>query len=362
MKRMMQLANPDVLNPGATDGGVNQTPDEQAFASQAGGLLHQVPERPSALRQHLAGPEPSCGFGGPAEARGRRRRHRLLDTGAVLFKYGENKEQAAQYHGQADPTTSGSGRTRSTAICRRQPAVGQLPVYASVWDEYEANRPEWMTDWAFAIKDGLGAAQAIAPTILAIQQFDIAAPFYLAYLPGEESDAKTALTKAMDAVQAAVRGRDVRSRDLPERTACQAVPPHSRLKCRSTLRLEPERGSDLAQRLEEVLMAQLYCRPAARRVDPRSNARLTRVGDRLSRYRRCPGSSCCPTISLLRRLGASIRSSECAWFSFLDYRPIRRPGRSPSSGCRTTSRLLPIRSCCRDSSARRNSPRCSCPA
>jgi hypothetical protein len=59
-----------------------------------------------------------------------------------------------------------------------------------------------MTDWAFAIKNGLGAAQAIAPTRLAISQFDVAAPFYHAYLSGEESDAKTALTNALDAVMA----------------------------------------------------------------------------------------------------------------------------------------------------------------
>ena len=83
-----------------------------------------------------------------------------------------------------------------------EPAMGQLPVYETMWEEYEASPPDWMTPWAFAIKDGLGAAKAIAPTILAIQQFVIAAPFYTAYLRGEESDAKAALTKAMDAVQA----------------------------------------------------------------------------------------------------------------------------------------------------------------
>ena len=32
IKRMMPLANPDVLQPGKTDGGVNQTPDEQVVA------------------------------------------------------------------------------------------------------------------------------------------------------------------------------------------------------------------------------------------------------------------------------------------------------------------------------------------
>src|SRR5918999_5027496 len=95
------------------------------------------------------------------------------------------------------------GETPNRATLPEPPAVGQLPVYVSIWDEYEANRPEWLGDWTFAIKDGLGAAQAITPTILSIQQFDLAAPFYLAYLRGEESDAKASLTKAMDAVQAA---------------------------------------------------------------------------------------------------------------------------------------------------------------
>jgi len=34
MKRMKELANPNVLEPGKTDGGVNATPDEDAFAAR----------------------------------------------------------------------------------------------------------------------------------------------------------------------------------------------------------------------------------------------------------------------------------------------------------------------------------------
>jgi multiple sugar transport system substrate-binding protein len=201
MKRMMPLANPDVLNPGTTDGGVNQTPDEQAFAAKAAAYYIKYQnahlrfastwEDPSQVR-FGALPKTEDGAGGTV----------FWTTGAVLLKYGEDKEQAAQYM---------DGLTRDQRIWENSikgnlpesPAVGQLPVYVSIWDEYEANRPEWLGDWAFAIKDGLGAAQAITPTILSIQQFDLAAPFYLAYLRGEESDAKASLTKAMDAVQAA---------------------------------------------------------------------------------------------------------------------------------------------------------------
>jgi len=201
MKRMMPLANPDVLNPGATDAGVNQTPDEQAFAAKAAAYYIKYQnahlrfastwEDPSQVR-FGALPKTEDGAGGTV----------FWTTGAVLLKYGEDKEQAAQYM---------DGLTRDQRIWENSikgnlpesPAVGQLPVYISIWDEYEANRPEWLGDWAFAIKDGLGAAQAITPTILSIQQFDLAAPFYLAYLRGEESDPKASLTKAMDAVTAA---------------------------------------------------------------------------------------------------------------------------------------------------------------
>lgn len=201
MKRMMPLANPDVLNPGATDGGVNQTPDEQAFASQqvAYYIKYQNAhlrfastwQDPSLLRL-AALPKTADGAGGTV----------FWTTGSVLMKYGNDKEQAAEYlnkltHDQRIWEHSVVGAPPE------EPAVGQLPVYTDVWADYEANRPAWMTDWAFAIKDGLGAAQAIAPTPLAISQFDLAAPFYQAYLRGEESDPKAAMTKAMDAVQAA---------------------------------------------------------------------------------------------------------------------------------------------------------------
>ena len=200
MKRMMPLANPDVLNPGATDAGVNQTPDEQAFASGTVGYYIKYQnahlrfastwQDPSQLRL-AALPKTEDGAGGTV----------FWTTGSVLMKYGNDKEQAAQY---LDKLTHDQRiwQHSVTGAMPEEPAVGQLPVYTTIWDEYDANRPDWMTDWAFAIKDGLGAAQAIKPTILSTQQFNIAAPFYNAYLSGEESDAKAALDKAMDAVMA----------------------------------------------------------------------------------------------------------------------------------------------------------------
>jgi len=201
MKQMMPLANPDVLNPGSTDGGVNQTPDEQAFASKAVAYYIKYEnahlrfastwEDPSQIRL-AALPKTADGAGGTV----------FWTTGAVLLKYGENKEQAAQY---MDGLTHDQRIWKNSIVGNlpESPAVGQLPVYQSIWKDYEANRPDWMPDWAFAVKNGLGSAQAITPTILSIQQFDIAAPFYVAYLRGEASDAKGQLTQAMDAVQKA---------------------------------------------------------------------------------------------------------------------------------------------------------------
>ena len=45
MKKIMAIANPDILLEGASDGGVNGTPDEVAFARPARRLLHQVLQR-----------------------------------------------------------------------------------------------------------------------------------------------------------------------------------------------------------------------------------------------------------------------------------------------------------------------------
>ena len=201
MKRMMPLTNPDVLQPGKTDGGVNQTPDEQVFASKA--AAYYIKYQNAHLRFASTWQDPSqVRFGALPKTEDGAGGTVFWTTGAVLLKYGENKEEAGQYM---------DGLIRDQRIWENSikgnlpesSAVGQLPVLQSMWDEYDANRPDWLADWAFAIKDALPTAQSITPTILSIQQFDLAAPFYLAYLRGEEADAKTALDKAMDAVQAA---------------------------------------------------------------------------------------------------------------------------------------------------------------
>jgi multiple sugar transport system substrate-binding protein len=200
MKQMKELANPDVNTEGRTDAGVNQTPDEQAFAAQQ--AAYYIKYQNAHLRFAGTWPDPSMlrlaalpvqegGEGGTV----------FWDTGAVLFKHGKNKEQASEYM----QAITKDERIWEHSVVGKPPeetAVGQLPVYQSTWEEYEATPPEWLADWATAIWNGLDKAKAITPSKLSLTQFSVANPFYTAYLEGEESDAKTALTKAKDAVAA----------------------------------------------------------------------------------------------------------------------------------------------------------------
>ncbi|MFL5759882.1 MAG: ABC transporter substrate-binding protein [Thermomicrobiales bacterium] len=200
MKQMFELANPDVNTPGSSDAGVNGTPDEAAFAAQQ--VAYYVKYENAHLRWSAPWPDPSKlriaalpvqegGAGGTV----------FWTTGAVLFKNGKNKQQAANYM-KALTYDQRVWEHSVTGNPPKETPVGQLPVYKSVWDEYAKNRPAWLTDWAIAIHDGLDKAKKITPSKLSVTQFDIATPFYVDYLNGKETDAKAALTKAYDAVHA----------------------------------------------------------------------------------------------------------------------------------------------------------------
>ncbi len=203
MKQMTELANPDVLNEGASDAGVNQTPDEIAF--QQGLVAYYIKTQNAPMRFAATWPDPGKlqmaalpvqegGAGGTV----------FWDTGAALFTHGLNKQAAADYLNALTNDDFFWQESIAGDPDNGVPAVGQLPVYTSIWEEYAANPPEWLTanPWATTVWDGLPQASAIAPTKLSVIQFNVAAPFYTAYLRGEEADAKTALTKAYDAVQA----------------------------------------------------------------------------------------------------------------------------------------------------------------
>jgi hypothetical protein len=203
LKRMMPLTTADILSEGTTDGGVNATPDEQSFSAQTS--AYYIKYQNAHLRMAATWPDPSQvrlaalpvqegGEGGTV----------FWDTGAVLFKYGQNKQKAGEFM----VTLSKDDRIWEESIAGNAdtgiPAVGQLPILQSKWDEWAGAMPEWLSanQWAISVKDGLAKAKAIAPSILSATQFTVARPEWIKYLSGEEADPKVAMQKAQDAVAA----------------------------------------------------------------------------------------------------------------------------------------------------------------
>jgi ABC-type glycerol-3-phosphate transport system substrate-binding protein len=121
-------------------------------------------------------------------------------TGAALLKHGTNKEQAAAYM----KALTYDDRIWQNSIgggSEGEPPVGQLPVYESLWTRYETERPDWMADWAFLVRDQLASSKAIRVNKFGFTQFfSIGDQHWQKYLSGEESDPRKALQAARDAV------------------------------------------------------------------------------------------------------------------------------------------------------------------
>ncbi len=201
MKRMMELTSADVLAPGSVDATV--LADEAVFQSQQAAYyfkyqnapLRNAAQWPDPTKLRLGKlPAPEGGVGGTV----------FWDTGAVLFKFGKNKEKAVEFF---NAISTDDRIWQNSVVGNPDEGIfpaGQLPVLQSEWTAWEASPPDWLTanPWAKEIYDSLASASAIAPSILAIKQFDTARPEWHKYLSGEAPDAKTALTAAMDAVRA----------------------------------------------------------------------------------------------------------------------------------------------------------------
>jgi multiple sugar transport system substrate-binding protein len=199
--RMMELTIPDVLTPGEPSAPI--LVDEAAFAAQQAAYMFKYQNSPLRHASQWPSPDmlmiarlpaPEGGAGGTV----------FWDTGAVLFKYGVNKEQVVEFF----TAFSTDDRVWENSVvgdpAEGIPPSGQLPILQSKWAEWEASPPEWLTanPWARDIYDSLASASAIAPSILAVTQFDVARPEWHKYLTGEVPDAKTAATNAMNAVRA----------------------------------------------------------------------------------------------------------------------------------------------------------------
>jgi ABC-type glycerol-3-phosphate transport system substrate-binding protein len=195
MKRMKELANPNVLQPGTTDGGVNNTPDEQAFAARQ--VAYYVKYENAPIRFAGTWPDPSqLRMAGLPKQPGGAGATVFWTTGAALFKYGQNKQAAAQYM---------KFLTYDTRIWKRslgdpRHGAGQLAPYSSLWTSWSKNPPSWMPKWGPVVFQQLKVSHAIKTNKFGLQQFVIGQPYWEKYLNGDEKNPRKALAAAKNAV------------------------------------------------------------------------------------------------------------------------------------------------------------------
>lgn len=203
MKQMFELSAPNMLQPGTTDGGVNNTPDEVAFAAQS--YAYYIKYQNAPLRFAAKWDDPSqLRLGGLPKAKGGAGGTVFWDTGLALFKYGVNKEKAAEYL---------VGLTYNDKIWQDSIAgspaghPGQLPPFKSIYEKWAATPPDWLKaqPWVSVIFEQLKVAKAIPNHSFGFQQFAIGQQYWEKYIKGEEKDPKVAMQAAKDAVQAEVK-------------------------------------------------------------------------------------------------------------------------------------------------------------
>jgi len=201
MKKMMDLSHPDILLAGATDGGVNGTPDEVAFAAQRVGYYTKYFNAPPRMAQywddpkalHL-GPLPKFANGEGSTV--------FWTTGSALFKHGQNKEKAAEY---VQALTYDMQIWKDSIAGTETGHPGQLPPYQSIYADWSANPPDWLPEFVGLVRGQLDQAKAITNHLFGLQQFVIGQPVWETYLKGEEADPRVALANVVEAVQAEMK-------------------------------------------------------------------------------------------------------------------------------------------------------------
>jgi ABC-type glycerol-3-phosphate transport system substrate-binding protein len=201
MKQIMAVSHPDILLEGASDGGVNGTPDEVAFAAERVGYYTKYFNSPLRFaanwedpKQLHLGPLPKFANGAGSTV--------FWTTGSALFKYGQNKDKVAEY---IKALTYDPQIWKDSIVGTESGHPGQLPPYKSVYAAWDANPPDWMPPFVALVRGQLDKAKAITNHIFGLQQFVLGKPIWEAYLKGEEADPKAALQKVADAVQAEIK-------------------------------------------------------------------------------------------------------------------------------------------------------------
>ena len=201
MKKIMALSTPDILLEGTSDGGVNGTPDEVAFAAQRVGYYTKYFNAPLRMAQywddpkalHL-GPLPKFANGEGSTV--------FWTTGCALFKHGKNKEKAAEY---IKALTYDRGIWKDSIVGTASGHPGHLPPYKSIYADWDANKPDWMPPFVGLVRGQLDQAKAITNHLFGLSQFQIGKPHWDAYLKGEEADPMAAMKKVVEAVQAEIK-------------------------------------------------------------------------------------------------------------------------------------------------------------
>ncbi len=203
MKQMLDLSSANALQPGATDGGVNQTPDEVAFGAQQ--VAYYIKYQNAPLRFASTWEDPSTlRLGALPKAKGGAGGTVFWNTGAVLFKYGQNKQKAADYMVKL---TRDAKIWQDSIAGTAQAHPGQLPPYQSIYDGWAKDKPDWLTaqPWVSVVGAQLASAKAIPNHAFGLQQFIIGQPLWEKFLSGEEADPVVALQAAKDAVVAEIK-------------------------------------------------------------------------------------------------------------------------------------------------------------
>src|SRR5579863_1231638 len=201
LKQIMALGNPDILLEGASDAGVNGTPDEVAFAAQRVGLYFQSFNAP--LRMAANWDDPKLLHLGPLpKFKNGEGSTVFWTTGCALFTYGQNKEKAAEY---IKALTYDPQIWKDSIVGTPGFHPGQLPPYKSIYADWDAKKPDWMPPFVGLVRGQLDKAKAIDNNLFGLQQFVIGKPIWETYLKGQEPDPKVAMAKVTAAVQAEMK-------------------------------------------------------------------------------------------------------------------------------------------------------------
>jgi ABC-type glycerol-3-phosphate transport system substrate-binding protein len=203
MKKMLDLSSANALQPGATDGGVNQTPDEIAFSKESVAYYVKYQNAPLRFKNFWKDPA-EFRMGALPKAKGGEGSTVFWTTGACLFKYGKNKEKAAEY---MKSLTFEPQIWKDSISGTPSGQPGQLPPYVSVNQQLQKENPVWLQKetWVPLVFAQLAVAKAIPNHAFGLSQFQIGKPYWEKYLTGEEKDPKVAMQAAKDAVVAEMK-------------------------------------------------------------------------------------------------------------------------------------------------------------